>query len=183
MSKLKSVSGFSLIEVMVALSLVVTMAVLAVPAISAMVNSSRLNSAAGAMFNSLYLTRSEAVKRNARVVMCKSADGQVCTDMGGWQQGWIIFHDANNNSEMDAGEELIYREAALPAQLSLSGNGPVKDYVSYTAIGKTKLMSGAFQAGTFTACLRSAGVTDARLVVINSSGRPRMDKSKLAQCV
>jgi type IV fimbrial biogenesis protein FimT len=183
MGKRANNQGYSLIEVMLVLALVGTIPALATSAFTAIVNSSRINSGAEAIFNSLQLTRSEAAKRNSRVVMCKSSTGLECADSGDWHQGWIVFHDANNNGEVDAGEEIVYREAPLGKQLKLSGNGPVKDYVSYSAFGKTKLTSGAFQAGTFTICLQSAGKTDARTVVINSSGRPRMDKVKVAQCV
>lgn len=183
MGKRAGNKGYSLIEVMVVLALVGAIPVLATSAFSAILNSSRINSGAEAIFNSLHLTRSEAVKRNSRVVMCKSSTGLECTDAGDWHQGWIVFHDANNNGEVDADEDIVYRELALTTQLKLSGNGPVKDYVSYGPTGKTKLVSGAFQAGTFTVCLQSGGVSDARLVVINSSGRPRLDKAKLAQCV
>ena len=183
MGKRTDNKGYSLIEVMVVLALMGLIPALATSAFSAIINSSRINNGAEALFNSLQLTRSEAAKRNSRVVMCKSSTGLACADSGDWQQGWIVFQDSNNNSEVDAGEDIIYREGRQSAQLKLSGNGPVRDYVSYSAFGKTKLTSGAFQAGTFTVCLASAGKTDARLVVINSSGRPRMDKAKVAQCV
>jgi type IV fimbrial biogenesis protein FimT len=183
MVKRNGIKGYSLIEVMVVLALMGLVPALATSAFSAIINSSRINNGAEAIFNSLQLTRSEAAKRNSRVVMCKSSTGSDCADSGDWQQGWIVFHDANNNGEVDAGEDIIYREAAQANQLRLSGNGPVKSYVSYSAFGKTKLTSGAFQAGTFTVCLSSSGKTDARTVVINSSGRPRMDKAKVAQCV
>ena len=175
--------GYSLIEVMVVLALMGLIPALATPVLSAIINSSRINNGAEAIFNSLQLTRSEAAKRNSRVVMCKSSTGQECADSGDWQQGWIIFQDSNNNGVVDSGEDIIYREGPQSAQLKLSGNGPVKDYVSYNAYGKSKLTTGAFQAGTITVCLHSAGKTDARTVVINSSGRPRMDKTKVAQCV
>ena len=175
-------SGYSLVEMMFALVLVVLVQALATPAISGIVNSSRVNTGAEAIFNSLLLARSEAVKRNGKVVVCKSAMGNGCSLSGDWQQGWIVFHDANNNATLDAGETILHREAGLSSQVRISGNGPVKNYVSYGPLGRTSLASGAFQAGTLTACIRSAGQVQARQVVINSSGRARLARDKVDDC-
>jgi type IV fimbrial biogenesis protein FimT len=175
-------TGFSLIELMLVLILLVLIPALVAPAISGIVNSSRINSGAEAIYNSLLLARSEAVKRNGKVVVCKSATGLSCASTGDWNQGWIVFHDENNNSQADAGEAIVYREAALSERIRLSGNGPVSSYVSYGPHGKTSMISGAFQAGTITACISAKGKTDARQVVINSSGRPRQARTTVNEC-
>jgi type IV fimbrial biogenesis protein FimT len=175
-------SGFSQIELLTVLALLVLIPALATPAISGIVNSTRVHSGAEAIFNSLLLARSEAARRNDKVVVCKSANGVVCASSGDWNQGWIVFHDQNNNGSVDAGEAIVYREPALSERIRLLGNGPVSNYVSYGPHGKTTLVSGAFQAGTITACVVSKGKTDARQVVINSSGRPRQARTTVDAC-
>ena len=62
------------------------------------------------------------------------------------------------------------------------GNQPVASYVSYTSLGNTVTPGGGFQAGTFTLCNQSAGKSDAREIVIASSGRPRTKKVSLPSC-
>jgi len=171
-----------MIEILAALMVLVLAQILVVPAFGAMVSTMRLNSSAEAIYTSLLLARSEAVKRNARVIICKSGSGSACAPAAEWHQGWIIFHDANSNGARDDEEPILYQEAPLPKQLRLTGNGPVRDYVSYTAVGRTSLVSGAFQAGTFTVCELSGKQTDARQVVINSSGRPRQAKTTVEYC-
>jgi type IV fimbrial biogenesis protein FimT len=183
MNRRMNCTGFSVIELLVVLALLVLIPALVSPALSSVVNSSRLYSGAEAIFNSLLLARSEAVRRNDKVVVCKSANGVACAITGDWNQGWIVFHDANNNGNVDAGEAIVYREAALSERIHLSGNGPVSNYVSYGPHGKTTLVSGAFQAGTITACIASKGKTDARQVVINISGRPRQARTTVDACV
>jgi type IV fimbrial biogenesis protein FimT len=127
--------------------------------------------------NSLNLARSAAVQRNARVVMCKSATGSSCAEDAGWGDGWLIFQDANNSGTWDEGEALLYRQSALPGYLTLSGNTPVNEYVSYTPFGQAKLLGGGFQAGTFTVCAKVAGRKDGYQVFVASSGRARMAKA------
>jgi type IV fimbrial biogenesis protein FimT len=175
-------AGFTLVETMVTLSLAAATLTAGVPALNSTVASMRLSSATSGYFSNLILTRSEAIKRNARVVLCKSANGMSCTTSGGWEQGWLVFHDVNNNAKIDPQEAVLQRQEALPGGVRLVGNGPVASYVSYTPLGHTSYPSGAFQAGTFTLCHPSASKTDAREIVIASSGRPRTRKVTVNSC-
>lgn len=174
--------GYTLVELLMALSVLTTLMAWAVPALAELVHFARVHAGTQALANSLALARSEAVKRNARVVMCKSAGGSVCQTDGSWEQGWIIFHDVNNNGALDPDEYVLHREAAMPPTLRMSGNTPVSNYVSYTPYGRTKLLSGAFQAGTFTVCTNSRAQVQARQVVINSVGRARVTTASQSQC-
>lgn len=174
--------GYTLIELMVALSLLTALMAWALPALAAIAVSAKVHAAAQAMADTLRLARSEAVKHNGRVVVCKSVTGVDCREEAGWEQGWIVFHDRNNNGFLDGDEQVLYREHAMAPDLQLRGNTPVSRYVSYTPYGKTRLTSGAFQAGTFTVCARAGGQTEARQVVINNAGRPRVAKASPSSC-
>jgi type IV fimbrial biogenesis protein FimT len=175
-------AGFSLVELMVVVAMAAILLTLAAPAFSGLVTSIRLSTGINALFSSLILARSEAIKHNSRAVVCKSASGLACTTSGGWDQGWIVFHDANNNAALDVGEALISRVQALPKLIRLIGNSPVSNYVSFTPMGTTSYTSGAFQAGTLTVCQESAVPVEARQIVISSAGRPRTVKTVVAQC-
>jgi len=175
-------SGFTLIEMLVLLAMVVVLQTLAAPALSGFVDSMRLTAGANSFLSSVHLARNEAAKRNARVVLCKSATGDACTRAGGWEQGWLVFHDVNNNAALDAGEALLSREQALPRHIRFSGNSQLANYLSYTQTGAASLTSGAFQAGTLTLCAQSATRVEARQVIISSTGRPRTVRTTVAQC-
>lgn len=176
-------SGVSLVESIVALGVVASTLQFAVPALGDYLDSVRLTAAADAFYADLQLARIEAIKRNRRVAMCKSADGASCADDGGWEQGWILFHDQNNNGRADAGEEVIVRHEKLPEPLRMRGNLPVGDYVSYTPLGATRSRAGALQAGTVTVCRFSGTPTPSREIVVNVMGRPRVQKATADSCV
>ena len=175
-------AGFTLIELLVVVALVAILQSLATPALSAIVNSIQLTTAVNSLLSSLHLARSEAAKHNTRAVVCKSASGDACTTTGGWEQGWIVFHDHNNNAALDADETVLLRQQALPPEVLLKGNMPVANYLSFTPVGTTRYISGAFQAGTLTVCQHSATRTDARQLVISSSGRPRTVRTTVDSC-
>jgi type IV fimbrial biogenesis protein FimT len=175
--------GFTVIEVLAVMAIAAILVGVGAPAMTATLRSVELSSATNDLMGSLLLARSEAVKRKGRVVLCKSPDGASCAQAGGWQQGWIVFHDANNNGLREAGEVLIVQQEALSTNLRLTGNVNVANYVSFAPNGATKLVGGNFQAGTLTVCNQSLEAEEARQIVVNAVGRARVQKATVASCI
>ncbi len=175
-------SGLTLLELVVTLAVLAIMLTIAIPGFTAIIHASRLSTATNDMVAALHLARSEAIKRNGRAVLCKSADGLACSASGGWDQGWMVFHDANNNAALDAGETSIRTQSALPNGLRLTGNSPVSHYISYAPTGATKQSSGALQMGTLTLCQESTSSVEGRQIIISRTGRPRTKKVSLSAC-
>jgi len=174
--------GFSLVELLAVLAVVAVLVGVGVPSFVSIAKSIKLTAASNGFLSHLQLARSEAIKRNSRVVLCKSPDGVACTSTGGWEQGWIVFHDANNNSLRDGSETIIQREQPLAASLRLVGNLNVARYVSFAPTGATKLVGGGFQAGTLTVCHQSAEAGEARQIILNAVGRPRVHRTSVGDC-
>jgi len=174
--------GFTLVELLAVLAIAAILAGTAVPPMVGFIRSAKLTSATNDFIASIVMARSEAAKRGARVAMCKSADGQACASSGGWEQGWIVFHDVNGDGSRQAGEQVLWHEAAIATDLRVLGNLTVAKYVSYSPTGEAKLAGGAFQAGTITLCNALSTSDNARQIVINSAGRPRVQKTHVASC-
>ena len=175
-------AGFSLPELLVTVAVTGVLTGIAVPPMSAMLQAQRATALANSFIGSLHLARNEAIKRNGRAVLCKSATGLSCTLEGGWEQGWIVFHDLNNNALLDAGEWVVKQHTGGAARMRLAGNQPVRSYVSYSASGTAKLMSGAFQAGTFTLCPEVHSGVPVRKIILSGTGRPRIYPGTAADC-
>jgi type IV fimbrial biogenesis protein FimT len=175
--------GLTLVELLAVLAIASILLGAGIPSFSGLIRSTKLTNSANDLFASLITARSEAAKRHARVALCKSADGVTCAKAGGWEQGWIVFHDVNDNGTREAGEQIVSRIDPLPKDMRVSGNLNVARYVSYAPTGETQLASGAFQAGTITLCNASSKGEDARQIVLSSAGRPRVQKARVASCV
>ena len=173
--------GFTLVELLMVLCVATVLLMFAVPSFSRMMSSSKLTDASNALLSSMYRARSEAIKRNGRVALCKTVDGNTCVATGGWEQGWIVFRDTNNNGVRDSNEVIIERIQPLPS-MRVTGNSPVAEYVSYVATGSTRLIGGAFQAGTVTVCAEPGKSDQARQIIISSVGRPRIQKVSASEC-
>jgi type IV fimbrial biogenesis protein FimT len=173
--------GFTLVELLMVLCVAGILLTLSVPSFGRIISSSRLTAASNALLSSMYLARSEAIKRHSRVALCKTVDGMACAATGGWEQGWIVFSDINNNGVRDSDEPIIERIQGLPT-IRATGNSPVAKYVSYVATGSTRLIGGGLQAGTVTVCAEPGTSDEARQIVISSVGRPRIQKVSASVC-
>ncbi|ROZ75815.1 GspH/FimT family pseudopilin [Ramlibacter sp. WS9] len=174
--------GFTLIELLIVMAVLAILAGIGVPTMKSMVRSVELSSASNDLLAGFLIARSEAVKRHSRVVLCKSSDGLTCSTTGGWEQGWLVFHDANNNGMREEGEAIAHRQQALAGNLRVTGNLNVVRYISYAPNGTTKLVGGGFQAGTITLCNQSPDSGPARQIILSSAGRARVQKSQVATC-
>src|SRR5829696_9083668 len=85
----KTSGGFTLIELMIAITLMAILMAIAVPSFKDASLGSELRSIANDLVAHAALARSEAIKRNALVTLCVSADGATCS-AGSWEQGWIV---------------------------------------------------------------------------------------------
>ena len=174
--------GFTTVELLVTLAVVGVTLAIGLPSMASWAARARLSSLSEDLLVHLHLARSESIKRGGAVVLCKSADGETCTSAGTWSQGWIIFHDADNNGVRGPREAIVQRMGALPEGWRLAGNSAVSRYISYQPSGSTRLASGGFQAGTLTLCQLSAGPVTARQIVLNAAGRPRLQTTTVASC-
>lgn len=175
--------GFTLIELMVTVAIAAVLAGLAAPSVRQLIVNNRLKTHTSALHTSLLQARSEAIKRNSRVVLCKSADGATCVTAGNWQQGWVLFADANNNAQVDAGEAVLQKVAALSGDFVLTGDGNLADYVSYSSTGAPKLAaSDNFQTGMFSLCQLGVAGGNARQIQLFSTGRLSIGQAAAATC-
>jgi type IV fimbrial biogenesis protein FimT len=164
--------AFTLLELMIALAIAGIVGALAVPAFGTWLAAQAVQGRAEALLYALELARSEAIRRGDRVDVCPGDGG---CDAGAlpWEGGWVVVPDISRGDAASA----IGRERRGDAGITIRGNRPVADYVSYTGAGRARRFDGALQMGTFTVC--RAGQR-ARKVILANSGRARIERSSEA---
>lgn len=182
--KQKAQTGFTLIELMVTVALAAVLVTIGLPAMGDFVRNSRLTATVNDFIAATTIARSEAVKRRTPVTVCASDDSlassPACDKGAGtvWEDGWLVFVDADGDAVVDTGEEILQRQGPLTEQLSIRANAALTEYVSFSGVGETRSTAGASVTGSLVFCddrgvvAGEAGLSTARGVNVSRTGRP-----------
>lgn len=123
----KRQAGVTMIELMIVIVIASILAAVAAPSFSRFINDTRQTSTMSQLTGDLNRARSEAIKRNARVLVCvRNAAGADCGSSTDWRNGWLVCSDANEDGSCDAttaaNPNPIVVHQALNAHLTLTGS-------------------------------------------------------------
>jgi type IV fimbrial biogenesis protein FimT len=179
-------AGFTLVEMMVSLSIAVILLTTAAPSFVTLVQDNRMATQANRFVTALTQARSEAQKRNLPVVLCKSKDGETCTTEKDvtWQAGWLTFVDADRDAGLDE-DELILGTSGTVNDHRFNASEDFYNYIAFLSDGRS-IGSGDSAPpveGEFRLC-DTRGVNYARDIKVSPVGRisveePRDDESCL----
>lgn len=170
--------GLTAVEMLVVLVIAGVLAALATPSLVSIANTLRQKAALNMLVSDLNFARSEAIKRNARVLVCarSSTDATVANETDcaksspNWASGWLVCVDTTSNGmdNCDAATpnnpNPLFVRAPLATQLTLSAHNGADSYgVRFNANG-TQGGAGAM-AATLTVGGTWSGAVDKTLTV------------------
>jgi type IV fimbrial biogenesis protein FimT len=159
-------TGFSLIELILALAILAICAAFAVPNFQHFFQHAQATVQAERLFKAIALTQHEAVLRNVPVTLCGSDDQQSCSAT--WHNGYIIFNDENLDVTPARHEPILYAVTTSPTDGSLFWRSSFhRDYLTFYPNGSDR-----GETGTFWYCQRNH-TTPSWAVVVNQAGRAR----------
>lgn len=111
-------SGFTLVELVVTLTVLVITLSLAAPAFSAFVANNQLAAAKSEFASSLALARSEAARSGSMVFVQAAAGGAAGDEFAG---GWNLVVDVDGDGVADNNDTVLRHYDAPPATIRLAG--------------------------------------------------------------
>ncbi|HEY5740480.1 MAG TPA: GspH/FimT family pseudopilin [Gammaproteobacteria bacterium] len=160
-------SGYTLLEILIAVILVSLLMAFAVPAMRAFTQNDRMITNVNTLIGHLNYARSEAVKRSQQVTVCASNDATTCS--GTWSDGWIVYVDADADNSFTAGEEIIRVKQSLEGGNSLTATD-IGGQITYNNRGFVNDAS----VGSLQLCDDRSGAYG-KTVRITSLGRVRLE--------
>jgi type IV fimbrial biogenesis protein FimT len=146
-------AGFTLIEMMVVVSVMAVMLTLAMPSLSALLEAQRLRSAAFDLVGDLTTARGEALNRRQSVSISPVSSGD-------WTSGWRVTE----------GDEVIRQRSPLGGSLSVSG---APGSIAYDPNGRLAAADGFIRIEIGSSALTDE--TRLRCISVDPLGRVRSD--------
>ena len=158
-------AGLTLIELMITLVVGSILMVIAVPSFMSFQKDNRRVTQLNDLVSGLNLARSEAVKSNATVALCPSADGANCAGNNKYERGWIVFLNTDGDSppDVDAGETVLRTHSGTTGAGTSMRASVITKGLNFTATGRPDL------SGDVTYC-DDRGASAARDVIVSRIG-------------
>jgi type IV fimbrial biogenesis protein FimT len=127
-------SAFTLIELMVALTVLGILLGFAVPTFRDFTRNNRVTALHNDLTTAFTVARSESLKRSLPVSICASTNGTSCASSADWDAGWIVFTDATGTAgEVNAPDEVLQAwQTGGGGEISIDTD---EDFIQYAPTG------------------------------------------------
>lgn len=168
-------AGFTLIELMVTISIASILMFVAVPSFVQFQRNAKLSEAVSAFISAANAARANAMKLGLNTYLVPNG--------ANWSTGWFVFTDKNWNQTFDAGtDEVVLSHEALSSDITIATVGAsslTNGYLLFNGSGYPRLKDGGFGGGTIVMSNISPRSSS---IIINPSGRVRSCKTDSTGC-
>jgi len=158
--------GFTLVELIIVLTIIGIMVALAAPGMQSFSSSNRLTTQINDVLADISLARSEAIKRNVAAGLCvTAANGTSCVPSGNWANGWLVYYCSSASTPCPSASKVT-----IKLREPLTGSNTLTTPGDEIAFSKSGLLS----SGSGQLTLTDPKTGSKRIVCIGSTGRPML---------
>ncbi|MCG6899321.1 MAG: GspH/FimT family pseudopilin [Gammaproteobacteria bacterium] len=182
----KKSRGFTLPEIMITMGVIAIVLSTAVPSVNSVIKNNRLATQLNSVVTHIHMARAEAVKRNVRVILCRSASPNATSPTCGgdtkiWESGYIVFADDGNNSNNvynAATDTLLARGQPAVPGVKMRTNSTWNNNLEFKPDGSTNEGGGI----ALMSFCDDRGNTHGRQIRVAANGVPRMYAENINSC-
>ena len=158
--------GFTLIELLAALAIAATMAYLAQPSFTDLLERVRTTSRVNGLIGVIRFARQTAITQRRWITLCPAV-AEDCLRSREWHRGIMLFADLNRDGSRQAQEPIVgYQPAYDPGERLIWRAFRNRNYLQFRTEGFTN-----WQNGSFLYCPASGDPRYGKVVIINIQGR------------
>lgn len=166
-----SCTGFTLIEMMITVSIASLLLALAVPSFKSLISENNVVTSTNDLTSSIRMARSEAIKRGERTALCPSnaplAENPTCASRTNWTKGWIVFVDTNMDGFRSSNETLLAQMPPRPPAMEMNRSSVFGQVITFSSGGNTISTFGAPRSGLMSVVYDD----ETRFITLQANGR------------
>lgn len=159
-------NGFTLVELLIVLGIIVALIGFAVPGWRSQIIAKQVDTASSRLLHHLSLARTLSIQTGLSVLVCPASEPLACESGASWSRGWFGFIDKDLDNQYEAEERPIFAGASPPG-VDIYWRTP--NWIRFQPHGE------AWPNGHFRLCSRSD--EQARTVIVHLTGRARLSAS------
>jgi len=160
--------GFTLVELMVTIAVMVVVLAVATPSMNQLAANNQVAGAKSAFASTIALARTEAARRGQTVMIQAESGGTTNNEFG---NGWSVYVDADGSGTVNAGDVLVRKFEAPTDRVHLHGSSLLKFQPTGYVVGGATV--------DYTIC-RASGSVNGFKVSVTPSGIA--DVSAITSC-
>jgi type IV fimbrial biogenesis protein FimT len=118
--KQKHCSGFTLIELVITITIAAILIAIVVPSFNSIIESSKERATRDALISAIYTAREQAISKRVKVYLCPTSDGATCLETTSWGSQWLVYQEGEVMIHHTSKTDLI---GSTVAKITFSATG------------------------------------------------------------
>lgn len=165
----RKTKGFTLIEVVVTVSVMSTLLAVGLPAFVALLENQRTSAALASLVSQMSHARLAAVKHRKPTILCPSTSGTECDAGTDWSGGWLMFVERGDRTRPAKRDDILQAETVPTSRYLQIRSTAGRDSLRYLPDGRSA-------GSNLTIMVCNSRGRRLGAVVVNNAGRPRVER-------